>query len=64
MHFLYVFYCAKCPLHVSNRQAVHPQETLFSVYADIGMYHAYTVKSVSWGWTACLFETCRGHFAQ
>ena len=31
----------KSPLHVSNRQAVHPQEALLTVYADIGMYHAY-----------------------
>ena len=23
---------------------------------------AYTVKSASWGWTACLFEICKGRF--
>ena len=27
------------PLHVSKRQAVHPQEALLTVYADIGMYN-------------------------
>ena len=52
----------KLPLHVSNRQAVHPQEALVTVYADIGTYHAYTVERASYGWTVCLFETCRGHF--
>ena len=36
MHFLYVFCSEKRPLHVSNRQALHPQEALFTVYADIG----------------------------
>ena len=44
-HFLYVVYSEKCPLHVSNRQAVHPQEALFTVYADIGTYHVSTVTS-------------------
>ena len=33
MHFLYVFYSEKRPLHVSNRQALHPQDALFTVYA-------------------------------
>ena len=33
----------KSHLHASNRQAVHPQEALFTVYADIGMEHASTV---------------------
>ena len=28
----------KRPLHVSNGQAVPPQEEIFTVYADIGMY--------------------------
>ena len=28
MHFLYVFHSEKGPLHVSNRQAVHPQKAL------------------------------------
>ena len=42
MHFT-----LKGPLHVSNRQAVHPQEALFTVYADIGMYPEYAVKSAS-----------------
>ena len=45
MHFLYVFFSVKRPVHVSNRQAVHPQEALFTVYADIGTYHAATVTS-------------------
>jgi hypothetical protein len=37
---LYVVHPEKCPLHVSNGQTVHPQEALFTVYADIGTYHA------------------------
>ena len=40
MHFLYVICSEKHPLHVSNRQDVHPKEALFTVYVDIGMYHA------------------------
>ena len=40
MHFLYVFYSEEPPVHVSNRQAVHPQEARFTIYAAIGTYHA------------------------
>ena len=43
----FMYFALKRLLHVSNRQAVHPQEALFTVYADIGMYHAYKVKSSS-----------------
>ena len=43
MNILYLFYSEKRPLHVSNRQAVHPQDALSTVHADIAMYHASTV---------------------
>ena len=45
MHFLYVFHSEKRPLHILNRQAIHSQEALFTVYADIGMYHASIMTS-------------------
>ena len=45
MHLLYVYFSEKRPLHASNRQAAHPEEALFTVYADYGMYHASTVTT-------------------